>query len=242
MGSKTLKTSRWLILSLLLAWLAAPAFGAGGAAPAKPGTETAKNEFPLHITAARLEADQNKGIVIFSGKVKADYGESTLYSDKLLVYFKPKPEAAKGQAGAPGAPASPAPPAPQATPGAAAATAAPAENQGPLGDLGGEKIDHIVALGQVRFVQGDRVATGKQAVYYQDKDEVVLTGNPQLWRAENTLKGERIIFNLKTDQMKVESSPRQRVEAVLYTQSGTEGKETKTIGPLAPKPRKGPKR
>jgi lipopolysaccharide export system protein LptA len=239
MGSKTLKTSRWLILSLLLAWLAAPAFGAGGAAPAKPGTETAKNEFPLHITAARLEADQNKGIVIFSGKVKADYGESTLYSDKLLVYFKPKPEAAKGQAGAPASPASPAP---QATPGAAAVTAAPAENQGPLGDLGGEKIDHIVALGQVRFVQGDRVATGKQAVYYQDKDEVVLTGNPQLWRAENTLKGERIIFNLKTDQMKVESSPRQRVEAVLYTQSGTEGKETKTIGPLAPKPRKGPKR
>jgi lipopolysaccharide export system protein LptA len=238
MGSKTLKTSRWLIPGLLLAWLAVPALGAGGAAPAKPGEQTAKNEFPLHITAARLEADQNKGIVIFTGKVKADYGESTLYADKLLVYFKPKPEAAKGQTGARSAPT---PPAAAPAPGAAAA-AAPAENQGPLGDLGGQKIDHIVAQGQVRFVQGDRVATGKQAVYYQDKDEVVLTGNPQLWRAENTLKGERITFNLKTDQMKVESSPRQRVEAVLYSQGGTAGKEMKTIGPLAPKPQKRPKR
>jgi lipopolysaccharide export system protein LptA len=239
MGSKTLKISRCLISGLLLAWLAAPALGAGGAAAAKRGDKTAKNEFPLHITAARLEADQNKGIVIFTGKVKADYGDSTLYSDKLVVYFKPKPEAAKGQAGAAGTSAPAAAPATPRAPGAPGAAAAPAENQGPLGDLGGQKIDHIVARGQVRFVQGDRVATGQQAVYYQDKDEVVLTGNPQLWRAENTLKGERIIFNLKTDQMKVESSPRQRVEAVLYSQTGAGGKEPKTMGPLAPKPQKG---
>ena len=102
--------------------------------------------------------------------------------------------------------------------------------------MGGDKIDRIVATGQVRFVQGDRVATGQTATYYQDRDEVVLVGNPQLWQAENNLKGERIIFNLKDNKMRVESSPQKRVEAHLYPgNQGTGGKGT----PLLPaKPQK----
>ena len=73
--------------------------------------------------------------------------------------------------------------------------------------MGGDKIDRIVATGQVKFVQEDRVATGQEATYYKDRDEVVLVGNPQLWQNENNLKGERIIFNLKDNKMRVESSP-----------------------------------
>jgi lipopolysaccharide export system protein LptA len=64
---------------------------------------------------------------------------------------------------------------------------------------------------------------------------VVLTGNPQLWRAENTLKGERIIFNLATKKVLVESSPQRRVEALLYSQGASEGKASQ---PLSPKARK----
>ncbi len=105
-----------------------------------------------------------------------------------------------------------------------------------MGDLGANKIDHIVAKGQVRFVQGDRVATGDEAIYYKDRDEVVLRGNPQLWQAENTLKGERIIFNLATNKVLVESSPQRRVEALLYSK-GTP--EAKTSLPLSPNAKKG---
>ena len=109
-------------------------------------------------------------------------------------------------------------------------------DQSPLGDLGGDKIDHIVAKGNVRLVQEDRVATGDEAIYYKDRDEVVLLGNPQLWRAENTLKGERIIYNLKTNKVLVESSPQRRVEALLYSQGTSEGKAG---SPVSPKARKG---
>lgn len=182
-----------------------------GAPPKPPATE---KEIPLRITAARLEADQKEGIIIFSGQVKALYGESTLYSDKLLVYLKKEP----------------------ATPKAAAKPPQEAAEQSPLGDLGAGKIDRIVAKGQVRFVQADRVATGDEAIYYKDKDEVVLLGNPQLWQAENTLKGERIVFNLKTNKVLVESSPQRRVEALLYSKGSPEGK---TKLPLAPKTTKG---
>jgi lipopolysaccharide export system protein LptA len=200
-----------LILLLALLTSSAPA---GGAAL---GKKAPQGEFPLRITADRLEADQNAGLVVFTGQVKADYGDSTLHADQLRVYFKPKAPAAPGKAAAP---------------------SAGQENQGPLGDLGGEKIDRIVAKGTVRFVREDRVATGEEAVYYKDRDEVVLRGNPQLWQGENTLKGERIIFNLKTDKVLVESSPRKRVEAFLYSQTTSGGKEGKGMLPTGPKARK----
>jgi len=175
----------------------------GGAAPIKKG----EVETPLHITAARLEADQNAGFVQFSGNVRAQYGESALYADSLWVYFQAEPK-----------PASPPPGRAHAKEGGAS----------PLTDLGGEKIDRIVARGQVRFVQEDRVATSQEAIYYKDKEEVVLLGNPQMWRGENTLKGERIVFNLKNNTMKVESSPQKRVEAHLYsTAKGMGGKGEK---------------
>jgi lipopolysaccharide export system protein LptA len=194
----------------------------GAAATPKPGAE---GEFPLHITAAHLEADQKEGIVIFSGKVKAEYGDATLYADQLQVYFQKNPEAPAA------APARATPP--------AKAPAAQAGAPSPLESLGSQKIDRIVARGQVRLVQEDRVASGQEAIYYQDRDEVVLTGNPQLWRAENTLKGERIVFNLKTNRVVVESSPQKRVEAVLYSQGtqGTPGGKKKP--PAAPGSRKG---
>jgi lipopolysaccharide export system protein LptA len=185
-------------------------FPADGAAPKKQG-----GEVPLRITAARLEADQKDGIIMFSGQVKAIYGDSTLYADQLRVYFKTKPAPPKGLA-----PAAPEP-----------------ADKSPLGDLGAEKIDRIVAKGNVRMVQEDRVATGDEAVYYKDRDEVVLLGNPQLWRAENTLKGERIIFNLTTNKVLVESSPQRRVEALLYSQGTSEGKASQPLNPKARKSR-----
>jgi len=188
--------------------------------PAKPG-----GDFPLHIVSQKLEADQNAGVIIFSGQVKATYGENILYSDQLQVYFQKKPETAKAKTPAPAASKN---------------DAKEAAGQNPLGELGGDKIDRIVAQGSVRFVQGDRVATGQTATYYKDRDEVVLVGNPQLWQAENTLKGERIIFNLKDNKMQVVSSPAKRVEATLYpaTQGAGGGKGA---GLLPTKPQKRPK-
>jgi lipopolysaccharide export system protein LptA len=183
------------LLALGLLLLTAGAAGAWGAEP----KQEQKEEFPLHITAARLEADQNQRIITFIGQVKAQQGDSILYADQLRVYYL----------------ASPAPPAGKG----AQASAKPdqkAQDASPLGDLGGEKIDRIVATGQVRFVQEDKVATGQEAIYYKNRNEVVLLGNPQLWRGENNLKGERIIFNLTDNRVVVESSPQKRVEANLY--------------------------
>ncbi len=210
MGNQALKNHRLAAIFVLLLWVTASASPVRAEAKAKKGPE---GEVPLQITASRLEADQKNGVIIFSGQVKAQQGDSILYADQLQVYFQPGPAASAAT--------------PKGKPG-----------QSPLGGLGGEKITRIVARGQVRCVQGDRVATGQEAIYYKDREEVVLLGNPQLWRAENTLKGEKITFNLKDDKVLVESSPQKRVEAHLYSsaQSSAGGKE---ILPFGPKGRKG---
>lgn len=215
MGIQALKNHRLLFCLLILLWVTASAPAGKAEAKAKKGPE---GEIPLQITASRLEADQKNGVIVFSGQVKAQQGDAILYADQLQVYFQPGPAASS----------------------TAPSAAAPKEKAGqsPLGDLGGEKITRIVARGQVRFVQEDRVATGEEATYYKDREEVVLVGNPQLWRAENTLKGEKITFNLKDNKVLVESSPQKRVEAHLYSSaSGAAG--GKEGPPIGPKSRKG---
>jgi len=213
---------RALALGLGLAMMLAgtPAFGQTkapktGPPPAKAqgaAPKAQEGEIPLHITAAQLESDQDRHLIVFKGQVKAVYGDATLYADQLWVFFKPK--ALK--------PSTPAP-APEVQPAS------------PLGDLGGEKLDRIEAKGNVRYVQEDRIATGQQGIYYKDRDEVVLLGHPQVWRGENHLKGERITFNLATKKVVVESSPKQRVEAHLY-QAASAGKPSTEFLPRTKPP------
>lgn len=201
-----------LALSFWLAW------GLAAAQAVEPKKKAPEGEVPLHITAARLEADQQERIVTFTGQVKAVYGDSILYADQLQVFYHP-------------APAAPATPTPAKSPEGTDAS--------PLGELGGGKIDRIVAKGSVRFVQEDKVATGQEGIYYKDREEVVLLGNPQLWQKENNVKGEKIYFYLNTKRVLVESSPQQRVEAHLY-QTKQSAVGTKEILP-SPKSPKGPK-
>jgi len=185
-----------------LIWLACLlSTAAARAAPAKPEAR----ETPLHITALRLEADQKERVITFSGRVKAQYGDSTLYAERLRIFYKP----AEGKA---------------------AQAGEESGDRSPLAELGGEKIDRIEAEGRVRFVQEDKVAAGDKAVYYRDEEKVVLLGNPRVWRGENILKGERITLYLKDNRVVVESSPRKRVEAHLYPAPG----KTLGVGGLLP--------
>ena len=210
-----------LVLGLMLALslMGTPAWGQGAApkAPLAPPSAPRKTqadqkpEIPLYISAAQLEADQDKRLIVFKGQVKAVYGEATLYADRLLVFYQPEKK---------DRPSSPAAGQPQEI--------------SPLGDLGGEKIDRIEAQGKVRFVQGDRVATGEEAIYYRDQDKIVLLGSPQVWRGESHLRGSKITIYLASRKVVVQGSPQRRVEAHLY--QGTEGGPSpKDLFPGGPK-------
>jgi lipopolysaccharide export system protein LptA len=215
-----------------LSWTSAayPQTGSKSAAPEEP--------LPLNITADRLEVEQNQQVITFIKNVVARYKDMILYADLLKIFYQSKTEAAPAQekrAGKPkpagqGAPALPAAPAqekspPQQCPPGQEASASPAAKSkntpsgseaSPLGAVGIEKITRIEALGKVRIVQGDRVATGDKAIYYTQEEKIVLMGNPQLWRGENSLKGHEIVFYVQENRAVVESEPSKRVEAVIY--------------------------
>lgn len=214
------------MLGLMLAILAmgTPAWGQAAAPKAvlsKPmqpqkTPEDLKPEIPLYISASQLEADQDERRIVFKGQVKAVYGDATLYADQLLVFYQPQK---KGR-----------PP---------SSSAGKPQQVSPLGDLGGEKIDRIEAKGNVRFVQGDRVATGEKAIYYRDQEKILLLGRPQIWRGENHLQGSKITLYLASHKVVVEGTAQKRVEAHLYqaTEGGRTPKDLFPGGPsVGPRP------
>lgn len=90
----------------------------------------------------------------------------------------------------------------------------------------GHEIKEIVATGNVRIYQSNRLATSQKAVFYHQEQKVILTGRPKVWQGKDMLSGEKITVYLKDDKSFVESGPEQRVEVIFYPKGAQlEGKE-----------------
>lgn len=77
-------------------------------------------------------------------------------------------------------------------------------------------VKKIVATGQVRIIQGERVGTGEQAIYDKPAEKITITGAARVLEGPNRVSGERIIFFINEDRSVVESSNGTKVEAVVY--------------------------
>jgi lipopolysaccharide export system protein LptA len=160
---------------------------------------SAKNKInskePIEIVSDRMDAFNEKKMVIFSGHAVATQGDKEIKSDRLLLYYK-KETGKKDKTGV------------KAIEG--------------TGDL--EKIE---AKGNVIVTQKARVATGDEAVYFQDSGQIIMTGNPTLRDGKNLIKGDKVIVFVNEDRGVVESDQKKRVKAVIYPQEKNENKKTK---------------
>ena len=77
-------------------------------------------------------------------------------------------------------------------------------------------VKKIVATGQVRIIQGERVGTGEQAIYDKPAEKITITGAAQVLEGPNRVSGERIIFFINEDRSVVEGSNETKVKAVVY--------------------------
>ncbi len=90
----------------------------------------------------------------------------------------------------------------------------------------GHEIREIVAIGNVKIYQGNRLATSERAVFYNQEQKIILTGQPKVWQGKDMLSGEKITVLLKEDKSFVESGPERRVEVIFYPKGvQLEGKE-----------------
>ncbi|HPD60332.1 MAG TPA: lipopolysaccharide transport periplasmic protein LptA [Thermodesulfobacteriota bacterium] len=83
------------------------------------------------------------------------------------------------------------------------------------------KIEKIVARGNVKINQTDRTATCQEATFFQLRQQVVMTGKPKVWQGKNTITGDKIIIFVKEDRVEVESDKQEsgkqgRVNAIIY--------------------------
>jgi lipopolysaccharide export system protein LptA len=160
--------------------------------PAK--TNKINSQEPIEIVSDRMDAFNEKKLVIFSGNAVATQGDKEIKSDRLLLYYK-KETGKKDKVGA-------------------------KEVEG-TGDL--EKIE---AKGNVIVTQKERIATGDEAVYFQDSGQIIMTGNAMLRDGKNLIKGDKVIVFVNEDRGVVESDPKKRVKAVIYPQEKNENKKS----------------
>jgi lipopolysaccharide export system protein LptA len=78
------------------------------------------------------------------------------------------------------------------------------------------KIDKIIATGKVKIVQGEDVATGEIATFYNTEQKIVLTGDPKVWQGKNLVKGEEITVWIRENRSQVTSKGPNRVQAVIH--------------------------
>jgi len=78
------------------------------------------------------------------------------------------------------------------------------------------EIERVEADGDVRIVQGERVATGQKGVLYREEGRVVLTGAARVHQGEDFVEGDEIIVLLNEEKSIVQGREGGRVNAVFH--------------------------
>ena len=129
--------------------------------PKEEGNPAAGVKEKIVITCdGPLEVDYEKNVAYFNNNVKVERSESTIYSDKMEVYFrmaskeeKDKQEAKNAEAGK--------------------------KDDSAMG-LMGSSIEKIVASGNVKIARGENVSYSDEAIYNSSDKKITLNGRPRL--------------------------------------------------------------
>lgn len=90
------------------------------------------------------------------------------------------------------------------------------------------RMQKIIARGNVKINQTDRMATCQEALYDQPTQKIILTGKPKVWQGNNIVSGEKIIILLNEDKIIIEKGKEDRVTATIYpVEKGSPGAPTK---------------
>ncbi|RJR18301.1 MAG: hypothetical protein C4581_06525 [Nitrospiraceae bacterium] len=68
------------------------------------------------------------------------------------------------------------------------------------------KVTKIHALGHVKVRKEERALFSEEAVYLEEEEKIIFTGNPKAVDGENVISGTQIIFYLKDDRAEVQGS------------------------------------
>ncbi len=143
------------------------------------------------ITSQRMTVRNKDHQAVFEGKVELKKvlarGSLIVRSDVMIVFYTPPPPDRSEKA----------PGSQQSEP--------PSQNKN-------VSVSRIEATGDVKIEKEDGRATCGKAVYYQDQQKIVLTGNPVAWQKGNRVTGKTITMFLDDDRTIVEGGTRLMLE------------------------------
>jgi lipopolysaccharide export system protein LptA len=146
---------------------------------------------PISITADQMEADDNQGVVVFSGSVVTRQEDMVLHCDQMRVYYIKKNNSSAGEN-------------------------SPVE--GGVTEIDRIVAEGHVKITRGDQVAEARKAVYEANA---DPRTIVLTGEPRIWRERDYLTGKRIVYYLDDNRSVVEGDRDQRVNAVFYQTSET---------------------
>lgn len=82
-------------------------------------------------------------------------------------------------------------------------------------------IEEIIASGEVRIIQNDRIATAARAILYQKDARIVLSGSARLLQGKDSIEGEEITVFINEEKSIIKAGQDGRVQAIFHpTESG----------------------
>jgi lipopolysaccharide export system protein LptA len=138
---------------------------------------------------------------IFDGSVVLTQGELVVYSDHMVVSFRPS-QNGNGQNK------------PETSPAGRSGKAEkkPKAGKEAMPTVSDRTISKIEATGRVKIEKQDGRATCQRAVYYEDDKKIVLTGEPVAWQKGTRVTGQRITMFLEEDRSLVEGGSHVTIE------------------------------
>jgi lipopolysaccharide export system protein LptA len=77
-------------------------------------------------------------------------------------------------------------------------------------------IEEIIASGEVRIIQNDRIATAERATLYQKEAKIVLTGAARLLQGKDSIEGEEITVLINEEKSIIKAQQGGRVQAIFH--------------------------
>ncbi|MGO9373449.1 MAG: LptA/OstA family protein [Syntrophobacteraceae bacterium] len=183
-----------------------------------------KSDSPIHITADRMESNQEQKIITFEGHVFVQQDDLNITSNHLKVVLLPGDKVEKAPAAGDKVEKAPATGAKVVK---ASATGDKVENAPATGDkvenapatgepTASQKIDYIEFTGDVKVTSKDRLATADKAIFYQKEQKVTLHGHPVVTQGQDRVQGNLITIYLQQSLSIVEGGSGTPVQAVLF--------------------------
>ncbi len=168
----------------------------GGSEEASQPKGAADQAVTTTITAKKMTVKNHDSQAVFEGTVVLTRGSLIVYSDRMVVLFKPQ-ESAGGDD--------------RHTRDMTKGTAA-SKGSDVMPTVSNRGLNRIEATGRVKIEKESGTATCEKAVYYQSEEKIVLTGNPVAWDKGTRVSGKQITMFLAEDRSVVEGGSHVRIE------------------------------